>query len=78
MLPTTPPRGDRHRLNTIKARREYQKWSKERQARLRKEAEEAARKHAEEAARRAEEERIAREQEELRKKQVIIPPTHRR
>ena len=44
-----------HRLRTVKARREYAKWSTERQTRLRKEAEEralvaAARKAAEEAA----------------------------
>ena len=58
-----------HRLRTIRARREYQKWSKERQERLRKEAEERARKEAEEAARKAEEERIAKEQEALRLKQ---------
>ena len=37
-----------HRIRTIRARREYQKWSKERQARLKREAEENARKFAEE------------------------------
>mgnify|MGYP003316121706 CR=1 FL=1 len=41
-----------HKLRSIKARRQYQKWSTERQERLRKEAEERAKKEAEERARR--------------------------
>lgn len=51
-----------HRIRTIRARREYQKWSKQRQARLVKEAEENARKFAEDKARREAEARIAAEQ----------------
>ena len=39
-----------HRLRTIKARRQYQKWSKERQERLKREAEERARQEAAEKA----------------------------
>ena len=45
-----------HKLRSIKARRQYQKWSTERQERLRKEAEERAKKEAEERARREAEE----------------------
>jgi len=51
-----------HRIRTIRARREYQKWSKERQARLKKEAEEKARKAAAEEAARLEKERLEAEQ----------------
>ncbi len=57
-----------HRMRTIKARREYQKWSKDRQARLRREAEERAKKEAaERAAREAAEALRLQQEEELRK-----------
>lgn len=39
-----------HRMRTLKARREYQKWSKERQERLKREAAERTKKEAEEKA----------------------------
>ena len=52
-----------HRMRTIKARREYQKWSKERQARLRKEAEERAAKETAERAAREAAEKLRAEQE---------------
>ena len=57
-----------HRLRTIKARREYQKWSKERQARLKKEAEEKARQEAAERAAKEAAEKLRIEQEEAMKK----------
>mmetsp|Transcript_64144 Transcript_64144/g.106620 ORF Transcript_64144/g.106620 Transcript_64144/m.106620 type:complete len:1736 (-) Transcript_64144:276-5483(-) len=50
-------------VRTMKARREYAKWSRERQARLKKEAEERARKEAEERARREAEEQIRKQQQ---------------
>ena len=57
-----------HRIRTIKARREYNKWSKERQARLKKEAEERALKEAaERAAAEAAEKLRIQQQEELKK-----------
>jgi len=57
-----------HRMRTIKARREYQKWSKERQGRLRKEAEERAKREAaERAAREAAEALRVQQEEEMRK-----------
>ena len=57
-----------HKLRSIKARRQYQKWSTERQERLRKEAEERAKKEAEERARREAEEKLRKEQEAARQK----------
>ena len=57
-----------HRMRTIKARREYQKWSTERQGRLRKEAEERAKREAaERAAREAAEALRVQQEEEMRK-----------
>jgi len=55
-----------HVARTIKARKQYAAWSKERQARLKKEAEERARKAAEEKARREAEEAARLEEERLR------------
>jgi len=58
-----------HKLRTIRARREYQKWSKERTIRLKREAEEKAIQIAAERARAEAEEKLQIEQEALRKKQ---------
>ena len=57
-----------HRMRTIKARREYMKWSKERETRLKKDAEERALKAAaEKAAREAAETLRIQQEEELKK-----------
>eukprot|EP00325_Prymnesiales_sp_UTEX-LB-985_P020714 CAMPEP_0174733188 /NCGR_PEP_ID=MMETSP1094-20130205/60818_1 /TAXON_ID=156173 /ORGANISM="Chrysochromulina brevifilum, Strain UTEX LB 985" /LENGTH=1727 /DNA_ID=CAMNT_0015935811 /DNA_START=13 /DNA_END=5196 /DNA_ORIENTATION=+ len=53
-----------HRMRTIKARREYQAWSKARAERLKKEAQEAAEKEAAERAAREAAEKLAKEQAE--------------
>jgi len=52
-----------HRLRTIKARREYHKWSKERQSRLKTEAEEKAKKEAADKAAAAAQAKLKAEQE---------------
>ena len=52
-----------HQMRTMKARREYQKWSKARQERLRKEAEERMKREAEERAAREAEEALRKKQE---------------